>query len=178
MSAQHMTSWNRVVTGAFAAVVVLATTSAEAVERKGFVIGFGAGLGHSRAEGEGNTSLGSSFHIGGMLGSKTALLLDAAAVTDSEDGFTAGFGVSGLSIQRWLNERAWVKAGIGKGVAFLSGEGESEFEDAGFGIQAGTGYELVQKTKFTLDLQARFTTSKKNDTRINNYMLLLGVNWW
>jgi hypothetical protein len=173
-----MRFWSRVVTGAFAACVVLVTPNAGAVERKGFVIGFGAGPGHSRVEGEGNTAVGSSFHIGGMLGSKTALLLDGAAVSDSEEGFTAGFGVSGVAVQRWVHERAWVKAGIGSGFAFVSGKGESDTEDAGFGIQAGAGYELVQKTKFTLDLQARFTTSSKNDVRINNYMMLLGVNWW
>ncbi len=169
---------NRVATGALAALIVLAAPTASAVERKGFVIGFGAGVGQSRVEGSGNTAFGSSFSIGGMVGQKTALLLDATSVTDSEEDILVGIGVSGVAAQRWLTDRVWVKAGIGSGVLFASGNGESEQENLGFGISTGIGYEVVQKKKFTLDLQGRFTTSSKDGVRVNNYIGLVGFNWY
>ena len=168
---------NRVATGALAALIVLAAPTASAVERKGFVIGFGLGVGHTRAEGS-NTAVGSSFHIGGMLGPKTAVLLDGSSVTDSVEGTSVGIGVSGIAVQRWLNDRVWVKAGIGSGVLLALGNGESESENLGFGISTGIGYEVVQKKKFALDLQGRFTTSSKDGTRVNNYIALVGFNWY
>lgn len=85
---------NRVATLAFAACVAFPASPAEAVDRKGFVIGLGAGIGHTRIEGESNTAVGSDFHIGGMLGDKTALLLEGYGVTDSEEGITTNPSVA------------------------------------------------------------------------------------
>jgi hypothetical protein len=162
--------------------VLLASPAAHAVERKGFVIGFGAGLGQTRVEGESNTGFASEFHIGGMIGPRTALLLDGSMVADSEEAFgetlTVGIGVGAIAVQHWVHDRIWVKGGIGQGSVFVSGGGESEFEEAGLGFLAGAGYEIVQKEKFTLDLQGRFTTSSKDDVRFNNVSAVLGVNWW
>jgi len=163
---------------AFTVVVSVAAGSAEAVERKGFVIGFGAGGGQTRIEGESNTALGSDFHIGAMLGDKTALLLESYGVTDSEEGITVSLGVAGVAVQRWLGDKAWLKAGIGQGFAYASGDRESELKSHGFGILGAAGYELVQKTHFTLDLQGRYSTSSKDDLRINNFGVNLGFNWW
>lgn len=160
------------------ALMVAVGGRADAIERRGFVIGFGAGVGHTRVEGESNTAIGTNFHVGGMLGSRTALLLDGYGVTDSEDDVTVSIGVSAIAVQRFVGNRGWLKFGLGSGYAFASGDGRSEWEDAGFGILAGAGYELVQKNKFTLDLQGRFSTSSKDSVRVNNFGIGLGFNWW
>jgi hypothetical protein len=162
----------------FAAGVLGPARSADAVERKGFVIGLGAGFGQTRIEGESNTGIGANFHVGGMLGEKTALLLEAYGVGDQEEDDSATFGVSGVAVQRFLGDKAWVKAGLGQGFVNVSSNGHSETESHGLGILGAVGYELVQKTKFTLDLQGRFSTSSKDGVRVNNFGVNVGVNWW
>ena len=171
----------KTVTGLVAAAL-LAAPAAHAVERKGFVIGFGAGPGQSRVNGESNTAVAAEIHFGGMVGPRTAIVIDSSAVTDSENLFdenlTFGLGVNAIAIQHWVHDRVWIKGGIGEGYAFASGAGESDFASAGLGFLAGAGYELVQKRKFTLDLQGRFTASRKDELKIQNASAVLGVNWW
>lgn len=157
---------------------MLGAPDALAVERTGFVIGIGAGVGQSRIEGESNTALGTDFHIGGMLGYKTALLLEGYAVTDSEEGVTLSLGVSTLAVQRWVSDKVWVKAGVGSGFVFVSGDGESASERYGLGLLGAAGYELVQRQKFTLDLQGRFSTMSREGVRVNNVGANIGFNWW
>lgn len=153
---------------------------AGAVERKGFVIGLGGGVGETRTENGSNTAIASEFHIGGMLGPRTALLVESSAITDREEDFTFGIGVVALAVQHWFNEKGWAKGGVGSGFVFVSGQGESEWEDAGLGFLAAVGYEALQRDKFTLDLQGRFTTSSgvKEGVRVNNFSAAIGVNWW
>jgi hypothetical protein len=84
-------------------------------------------------------------------------------------------GVAGVAVQRWLGDKAWLKAGIGQGFAYASGDRESEFKSHGFGILGGRGFtSSCRRTHFTLDLQGRYSTSSKDGLRINNFGVNLG----
>ena len=91
---------------------------------------------------------------------------------------TLSIGLGALAVQHWVQDKLWVKAGIGSGASYVTGDGESESEDLGFGFLFGAGYEFVQKGNFTMDLQVRFTTSSKEGVRFNNLSAVVALNWW
>lgn len=155
------------------------TREASAIERKGFIFGIGAGGGSMGCDGcESTSGLAVELHVGGMLTEKVALVLDSSGVSRSEDGGTLSSVVAGPAVQFWASPRVWVKGGVGGGFLQASYDNVTVTSDAGLGFMGGVGVEVLQKKKFAIDLQVRFTTAKIEGDRYNNVFGLVGFNFY
>ena len=162
-----------------AMALMMSARDAAAIERKGFIIGFGVGGGQMTCDGCNSTSgLASQFHIGGMLTEKVALVADSSLVSRDEEGATLYSVVAGPAIQYWVSPRVWIKGGVGAGFLQATAENVTYTSDAGLGFLGGIGVEALQKKKFTIDLQFRFTTAKIEGERTNNFFGLVGFNFY
>lgn len=163
--------------------LLVAATNVSAVERRGFLIGFGIG-GGSMSFSESDVLDGGGpaieLHIGGMLGPRTALMFDDFGVgqTFEDTDATLTSAIGSAAVQHWVAPRVWLKAGIGAGGLRVSNGTLSISSDPGFGVMGGVGFEMVQRTKFVLDLQARLSTASISEERVGNFGILLGCNWY
>ena len=151
------------------------TRDASAIERKGFIIGFGVGRGKMTCKDcASRTGPFASIHIGGMITEKLALVMDYSEVsrTTDSDAFSS---VAGPALQYWVSPRVWVEGGVG-GSHRSSGQSLYRGSKAGLAFLAGVGVDVVQKGRFAIDLQARFTTARVEGVRANNFMALVGLN--
>ena len=166
---------SRLIVASMAVSVLSLAADAHAVEREGFLIGFSVGAGTLNCD-DCDTLYGpaSELHLGGMIGDKVALMFDGGGVAGDEDGETIYSTVSTAAVQYWVADNVWLKGGLGLGQLSCSGC-DSE---TGLGILAGIGLELVQKTKFVLDLQGRVSTAGYDAGRVNNLSVQIGFNWY
>lgn len=165
------------------AAIALAFTvlarDASAIERKGLVVGLGAGGGTMTCDGcNGTSGIAAQFHIGGMLTEKVALVLDGSGVSRDEDGATLMSGVTGAAVQYFVSPRLWVKGGVGAGWLQASIDNISVTSDPGLAFLGGLGVEVLQKEKFAIDLQFRFTTASIEGERNNSFFGLVGFNFY
>jgi Outer membrane protein beta-barrel domain len=162
-----------------------------AVEREGFLFGFAVGGGSISCKDCDGSSSGPTLdlHIGTMVGEKMAVMLDGSGIAVSEDDsygekITETFTVDTIALQYWVTDRVWVKGGIGAAMLRWSGPNIETVSDTGLGLMAAAGVEVVQKGKFTLDIQGRFLTAQHDpfDTgtkiRFNQIMGMVGFNWY
>ena len=155
------------------------TRDASAIERTVFIIGLGAGGGSMSCDGcAGTSGIAVQFHVGGMLTEKIALVLDSSGVTRDEDGATLSSVVAGPAVQFFVSPRVWIKGGVGGGLLQASYENVSVTSDAGLGFMGGLGVEVLQKKKFAIDLQFRFTTASIEGERNNSFFGLVGFNFY
>jgi hypothetical protein len=169
--------------------------------RHGLTLGVSAGLGYMRDNGstivcsgcDGGAITGMlEAHIGAMLGSRFALLLEiqgnaqqiAVDATSGQSATLRQVLVLG-AVQLWVTPRFWLKLGLGAanldvldnstGVAYAVG-------NTGFGVLAGAGLELISGRGFALDLQARATEGVYQYTAGTDYVtsgtIGLGLNWY
>jgi hypothetical protein len=176
-----MTNGNKTVRAiglaALTLAIMTAAQDARASDRKGFVFGVAVGGGGISCDDcDSLHGPASSLYAGGMLTDKLALVADSSVVVKTEDGNRLTSGVFGVAAQYWVAPRVWVKGGVGGGQLFFSSDQESESSDLGLGFLGGAGVEIVQKKKFALDLQARFTTASIEDLRFNTWSVLFGFN--
>jgi hypothetical protein len=175
------------------AIAVLAMsvvpTSAQGVERSGFLIGFSLGGGSVMPDCDGcETKSGPALdiHVGGMLNEKLALMFDGTGITwsidDPSGDATGNSTVSAVAVQYWPAPKFWVKGGAGFGSVGCSDKDICGDTESGLGLMVGAGVELIQKGKFTLDLQGRLATYSVDDegesARINQFAITLGCNWY
>jgi len=164
---------------AIAVAFMAVSRDASAIERKGLIVGGGIGGGSMTCDGCNSTSgFAGQFHIGGMLTEKVALVLDGSGITREEDGATLTSGVSVAAVQYFVSPRVWIKGGVGAGILQASVEKLSVTSDPGLAFAGGIGVDLLQKQKFTIDLQARFTTASIEGDRYNNFFALVGFNFY
>jgi hypothetical protein len=155
------------------------TRDASAIERKGLIVGGSLGGGSMSCDGCDSTSgLAAQLHIGGMLTEKVALVLDGSGITRDEDGATLTSGVSAAAVQYFVSKRVWIKGGVGGGVLQARVDKISVTSDVGLAFIGGIGVDLLQKQKFAIDLQARFTTASIEGDRYNNFFALVGFNFY
>jgi hypothetical protein len=167
--------------GVLATALALMATArdAGAIERKGFIIGLGIGGGQITCDGcESLSGPAFALHLGGMINEKVALVWDSSGVVKEEDGVTLSSAVVGPAVQYWASPRVWVKGGAGAGRLVASSGKVTSSSEWGLGFLGGVGVEAVQKKKFTIDLQARFTTAKIEGERTNNFFALIGFNFY
>lgn len=178
------------------ALGVFGQDSSGGVQRKGFVIGFGAGGGvisisDSDAEVPFDRSAsGISFpnlKIGFMLNDDLALLATFPGMIYEYEGKDRSFDAFIPSLQYWFQDRWWVNGGIGLAMdmpAFYEiEEGENETFNFGCAVAVGAGYELVQKGNYTLDLQTRLHLGRvllEDDRHRDGVVFSVGVgfNWY
>lgn len=166
-------------------------------ERKGFFWGAAAGGSYLRLQVGGSSAFsggGGSFpnlRFGIMLGPRTAVvvLLPGTVYAWSQSGRTRDRGFEGMvpMLQYWPANRWWVSAGVGVGMdapAFydIKDSTERKFWFGG-GAVAATGWELLQREHFVLDLQARVHTNWgiKNPLATEKgtaVSVLVGVTWY
>ena len=155
------------------------TRDASAIERKGFIFGLGVGGGKITCEDcESMSGPAVEIHLGGMLTDKMALVWDSSGVVREENGVTVSSAVAAPAVQYWVSPRVWVKGGVGAGRLVASVNNVTSSSEWGLGFLGGLGVELVQKKRFAIDLQARFTTAKIEGERINNVFALVGFNFY
>jgi hypothetical protein len=159
-------------------VLGLASTAAaqrsnEGVQRSGFLIGFAIGGGEVSCDGcDSQSGPAVDIHLGAMVGEKAAVMFDGSGIAISDNSQTSV--VDTVAIQYWVADKIWLKGGVGLGS--LSCDGcQSE---TGFGFMGAAGFELLQKGKFALDLQARFASAKYDEGRINQFSAMVGLNWY
>jgi hypothetical protein len=166
----------------------------EGVEREGFIIGLSVGVGalhypsggsfictytyydanctQTDTEYSTKIGIGGGFHLGAMISKRVALIFDGTAVSTSSDGALVS-AVDTAALQYWMNDKTWVKGGVGIGL--VADEGASE---SGFGMMAAVGTELKQKGRYAMDLSARFATVGLESGRVTQLSVQLGFNWY
>ncbi|OEK04021.1 hypothetical protein [Roseivirga misakiensis] len=165
------------------------------IERKGFIIGFGLGGGVisiSDSDQEvpfDEAQFGGTFpnlKFGWMVNDRLAILGMYSGMGYEYEGKDRTFDAFMPSVQYWVKDRWWINAGAGLAMDFPAFyEDNIEDEDWNFGgaVSFSTGYELVQRRNFALDLQ---TQLQMGWTNINNNLdrdavLLsfgIGFNWY
>ena len=155
------------------------------VHRSGLVIGFSLGVGTigcsdcSNSDSLGGVAL--DLHIGGMLTPNVALMFDGSGVAHSfDDGGTLTHVVDTMAVQVWVNDRLWLKGGLGIGQ--LSGSDNagsstqrSETRPAGM---LALGVELFQGQSSALDLQLRGAATSFSGVTLTNGSILIGYSWY
>ncbi len=166
------------------------------IERKGFVIGFGVGGGvisiadsgqeNPFDEASGGISL-PNLKIGMMLNEKTALLATFPGMIYKLEGKDRSFETFIPSLQYWLKDRWWVNGGVGLAMDFPAFYETDDFKDEDFNfgcaVAFSTGYEIVQRKNFALDLQTKIHMGRafmgENQHRDGvAFTVGLGFNWY
>lgn len=152
---------------------VLSGIKAQESSRKGWFIGAGAGASHLEFNVNWTDPLSQNgltlpnIHVGKMLTDRSAfmLYLPGTVYHYKKYGRERDRGFEGLipTYQLWITKRWWAMAGFGLGMdapAFYDIKEESERKFY-FGPSAlvATGFEMIRKDRFSLDLSARYTWS-------------------
>jgi len=165
------------------------------MERKGFIIGFGIGGGvisisdsdqevpFDKAQGGGSFP---NLKLGWMVNDRLAILGLYSGMSYEYEDKDRSFDAFMPSIQYWVKDRWWVNAGAGIAMDFPAFYADNiEDKDWNFGgaVAFSTGYELVQKKKFALDLQTQLQmgwSNLENDKNRDVVILSvgLGFNWY
>ena len=165
------------------------------IERKGFVLGFGIGGGvisisdsdqeipFDKAQGGGSFP---NLKFGWMVNDRLAILGLYSGMGYKYQDKNRSFDAFMPSVQYWVKDRWWVNAGAGLAMDFPAFyEDNIEDEDWNFGgaVAFSTGYELVQKKHFALDLQTQLQmgwTNLDNDRNRDAVVLSIGLgfNWY
>lgn len=149
------------------------------VDRRGFLIGFSVGPGFVSCQGcDWRTGLALDLHLGGMLNDRVGLMYDSVASAVNVDGVTVTLATSTLAAQYFTGGRGWIKGGAGVSVVSCDGCFIFDASETGLGLMGGGGVELVQRGRFTVDLQGRFTTNFFEGIRFYTTMATVGFNWY
>ncbi len=172
--------------------------STSSFQRKGFIIGAFLGpsvVNLSTTDQANQTDFGLTltWKIGAMVSKRMAVvLLGGASSTYEYNGIgrprKRGFEGLFVSAQFWANDRLWVLGGIGATAdapVFFDLEVDNADEKNyywGPGVIVGTGYELLRKKKFALDIQSKLHYGYANvpEGRKTGLAFNLGVgfNWY
>lgn len=151
----------------------------------------------------GDSGLGPGFnlYLGGMTGSRAALLFEMALTTvDTEavDGevrlgpqrVTFGSADSSLSpivmagaAQYWVRPNIWVRGGLGVGLLdrdlFIESSDLTITLDQGNGVAllGAAGVEVWRRGNFALDTQFHFTTFALKGLRVHSPSVQIGLTW-
>lgn len=179
----------------FFAFSLAAQETGNIIQREGFVFGFGIGAGVisiSDSDQEvpfDEAQNGGSFpnlKLGWMVNDRLAVLGMYSGMSYEYQDKDRSFDAFMPSVQYWIKDRWWVNAGAGIAMdfpAFYEDNIEDEDWNLGGAVTFSTGYELVQKKNFALDLQTQLqmgSTDLDNDTEREAVILSIGIgfNWY
>jgi hypothetical protein len=179
----------------FCALLSYGQNDTKPIDRNGFVIGFGIGGGvisisdSDQAVPFDDAQAGGSFpnlKVGWMVNDRLAILATYAGMGYELEDKDRSFDALMPSVQYWVKDRWWINAGAGLAMDFPAlYEDNIEEEDWNFGgaVAFSTGYELVQKKSFVLDLQTQLQMGWASlDNDINREVVVLsfgvGFNWF
>lgn len=166
------------------------------IKREGFVFGFGVGGGvlsiansydeNPFDEAQGGISL-PNLKIGWMLNERLAVLATFPGLIYEFEGKDRSFEGFIPTIQYWVKDRWWINGGVGLSMdmpAFYEVENIKD-EDWNFGcaVSASTGYEIVRRNNFALDLQTRIHLGRAflGDDEYRDgaaFTIGVGFNWY
>jgi len=155
-----------------------AAVTADAAERRGFLIGFAIGGGALDCSGcPSSSGLAFSYHLGGPLTERVTLAADVFGVNNS-GGFEQYSSYQLLALaQYWVSPRFWVGGGVGYGQDWTDIGNPSRFGPAKVAFAVLTGVELVQRGKFALDLRGRYGRTSSSPAS-DHLVALVGFTWY
>lgn len=163
------------------------------VERSGFTIAVGLGLGamdvSAEGESESYSTLLFDLSLGGMINPRTALLIElfggpAASSDTTAEGVDVSQSSFGIALQYWARPRLWIKGGFATSRLEVS---VSDFESVRFEgptVYAAAGYELASRPNYSLDLALRLhaTFYREDDfggdLQSTTGAAMLGFRWY
>ena len=163
------------------------------VQRKGFVIGavFGGGILNLSGNNLPNKTTGvysiPNIKVGTMLNEKLALLVIIPGANYKYEDNDRSFEAFIPSLQYWFKDRWWINGGIGLTMDFPAFYTVNDPKEADFFIgpsfSASTGYEIIRKTKFVIDIQSRVHIGRSYINNNNyrdgaSFVVGLGFNFY
>jgi len=178
----------------FFALSLFAQEADNSIQREGFVIGFGVGGGvisisDSNQEVPFDKARGGisfpNLKLGWMLNNRLAILGTFPGMIYKYEGKDRSFDAIIPSVQYWVKDRWWINGGFGLAIdgPALYKDLDDESWNFGYAVTASTGYELIQKKKFALDLQTNLQLGRvfmDNDEHRDGvaFSVGLGFNWY
>ncbi|GAB5555083.1 MAG: hypothetical protein Sapg2KO_46740 [Saprospiraceae bacterium] len=165
------------------------------IERKGFVFGVGLSGGVISIS-ESNQEVPFSEAQGGIglpdlkfgwmaMNERLAFMVNIPGMIYEYEGKDRSFDAIVPSIQYWVKDRWWINGGLGLAVDGPALYEKIKGEDWNFGcaVIASTGYEIVQRKNFAMDLQTKLQMGRAfmdNDQYRDGvvFSLGLGFNWY
>lgn len=172
------------------------TTKQNPIERKGFVIGIGLGGGVISVsdsdqevafeEAQGGIYL-PNLKLGWMLNDRLAIMATFPGMVYEYEGKDRSFDAIVPALQYWVKDRWWINGGIGLTVdsPALYEVDDFDEEDWNYGVTVAfsSGYELVQKGRYALDLQTGLQLGSANLDDGGHrdgvvFTIGIGFNWY
>lgn len=132
--------------------------------RKGFTAGAFVGVGAlhftegmSEKTTRGGISL-PNLKMGWFVSPRTAIYVNTVGQIYESEGVDRSFEGIVPSIQFWATDKWWLSGGYGASLdtrALYESKSQSRKSDWGKGVLLATGYELLQRERWALDLQTR-----------------------
>ena len=122
-----------------------------------------------------------------MVNDQLAILATFPGMIYDYEGKDRSFESFIPSVQYWFKDRWWVNGGIGLAMDFPAFYEVEDFRDEewnfGCAVAFSTGYELVQRKRYALDLQTKIhmgRTSLDNNQHRDGvaFTVGLGFNWY
>ncbi|HEX2688339.1 MAG TPA: hypothetical protein VHN14_17030 [Kofleriaceae bacterium] len=127
---------------------------------------------------------GFSVHAGAMLMPRIALIGEMWGMAHTQDSLTATQVLGTVNLRGWVLPRLWLQGGVGVArskLSFDSGGGlmASATSSTVPAVNAAIGFELLQSSKFGLDVELRAGSGLyEEDVRIYNAALGVGVTFF
>jgi hypothetical protein len=164
-----------------------AEEASKGVARHGFLIGFTIGAGIEACPPcDAHEGFSAGLHIGMLLNDRLAVILGTSALSYGEsvhlDHYslltTTSSAIRALSVRYWVQKRVWVEGGLGASAMGRGLATTNSPSEIALGLTAASGFEVIQKGKFALDLQGRFWTARFEGGHYGFLSASVGLNWY
>lgn len=157
--------------------------------RKGFTAGasIGSGVLHFTDGMNENATRGGislpNLKMGWFVSARTAIYVNTVGQIYESEAVDRSFEGIIPSFQYWATDKWWVSGGYGASLdmrALYESKAESQKNDWGKGVLISTGYELLQREKWALDIQsrlymARVTRNEGGNLDATNFSIGVGI---
>ncbi|MBY5952585.1 hypothetical protein KUV23_16475 [Algoriphagus marincola] len=157
--------------------------------RKGFTVGVslnGSVLHFTEGMSEDPTQGGISLpnlKMGWFVSPRTAIYVNTVGQIYESEGVDRSFEGIIPSIQYWATDKWWISGGYGASLdmrALYESEADSKKSEWGKGVLISTGYEVLQRKKWALDIQSRLymgrvTRSEGGNLDATNFSVGVGI---
>ncbi len=157
--------------------------------RKGFTAGASVGVGvlhftdgMSEKATRGGISL-PNLKMGWFVSPRTAIYVNTVGQIYDSEGVDRSFEGIIPSIQYWATDKWWISGGYGASLdmrALYESKADSKKNEWGKGVLISTGYEVLQREKWALDIQsrlymARVTRIEGGNLDATNFSIGVGI---